>query len=122
MNVSDNPLLKEYIQNHDLKPNSIKHYNLVLRTYSKFVGMPPNEWITEAEEEEESRIRMRQRKIKNYLLNFKTFLIEQDHTALTVRNYIGIIKGFYLEYEIEIPEISSEKRYSRRKSRRYSNS
>ncbi len=30
MNVSDDPLLKEYIQNHDLKPNSIKHYNPVL--------------------------------------------------------------------------------------------
>jgi hypothetical protein len=71
MNVSDDNLLKEYIQNHDLKPNSIKHYNLVLRTYSKFVGMSPSEWITEAEEE--SRIRMRSRKIKNYLLNFKTF-------------------------------------------------
>jgi len=71
MNVSDDQLLKEYIQNHDLKPNSIKHYNLVLRTYSKFVGMSPSEWITEAEEE--SRIRMRSRKIKNYLLNFKTF-------------------------------------------------
>ena len=76
MNVSDDNLLKEYIQNHDLKPNSIKHYNLVLRTYSTFVGMSPSKWITEAEEEEKSRIRMRQRKIKKYLLNFKTFLLD----------------------------------------------
>ena len=27
------------------------------------------------------------------------------NTALTVRNYMGIIKGFYMEYEIEIPRI-----------------
>ncbi len=74
--------------------------------------MLPIEWIAEAEEEEESRIRMRQRKIKNYLLNFKTFLHDQDHTVLTVRNYMGIIKGFYMEYEIEIPKNPSEKRYS----------
>ena len=82
MNVSDDNLLKEYIQNHDLKPNSIKHYNLVLRTYSTFVGMSPSKWITEAEEEEKSRIRMRQRKIKKYLLNFKTFLLDLEQAQI----------------------------------------
>ena len=32
-----------------------------------------------------------------------------NHTVLTVRNYIGIIKGFYMEYEIEIPRIRLKK-------------
>jgi integrase len=105
MDLNNDPLIQEYIQNHGIKPNTIIQYKKALNIYCNFLGMTPNELIEEAEDEEETRIRMRRRKIKSHLLNFKDYLNTKDHTVLTVRNYITIIRSFYREFDIELPKM-----------------
>lgn len=81
MDLHDDPLIKEYIQNHNIKPNTIIRFTRGITLYSEFLDKTPEQWISEAEEQEEKWIRMRRRSIKKYLLDWKILNIMQ----LTIR-------------------------------------
>ena len=105
MDLKNDPLIKEYIQNHNLKPNTIIRFTRGITLYSEFLDKTPEEWISEAEDEEESRIRMRRRKIKTYLLNFKDYLYSQKFSILSVKTHMGSVRSIYREQDIELPRI-----------------
>lgn len=105
MDLKDDPLIKEYIQNHNIKPNTILRFTRGITLYSEFLDKTPEEWISEAEAEEENRIRMRRRKIKKYLLDFKDYLDSQHFSVLSVKTHMGSVRSMYHEQDIEVPRI-----------------
>jgi integrase len=109
MDLKDDPLIKEYIQNHNIKPNTIIRFTRGITLYSEFLNKTPEQWITEAENEEENRIRMRRRSIKKYLLDFKDYLHERDFSVLTVKTHMTAIRSMYHEQNIEVPKIILKK-------------
>ncbi len=80
MDLENDHLVKSFIQNRNLRKGTIALYLQNIRNYSNFLGKTPTEWINEAEYEEDQRIRMRNRKIKQYLLDFKDYLTENNYS------------------------------------------
>jgi integrase len=109
MNLKNDPLIQEYIQNHNLKPNTIIKFTRGITLYSQYLNKTPEQWITEAENEEEALIRMRRRKIKIYLLNFKDYLDSQNFSVLSIKTHMGSIRAMYRENDIEVPKIILKK-------------
>jgi|BarGraIncu00222A_1022003.scaffolds.fasta_scaffold492869_1 hypothetical protein len=66
--------------------------------------MQPAEFIQEVEDEEEKRLRMRRRKIRQYQLDFKDYLISLDFTNSIIREIITGVRTFYSEFDIELPK------------------
>jgi integrase len=109
MDIKNDKLMKIFIQNRELKPNTIKRYYHALTLYSNFLNKPPSEWITEAEDEEEERLRMRRRKIKSYQLDFRDFLHLKDYSQQTVSTIMISVRSFYKEFDIEQPRMKIKK-------------
>lgn len=105
MDIQDDRLVKIFFQSRDLKPGTEERYLRALTLYSEFINKTPTEWIQEAENEEENRIRMRQRKIKQYQLDFKDYLLTKDFTNTTIAGIITGIRTFYTEFDIELGKL-----------------
>lgn len=97
--------VQEFIENRNLRPNTITTYTQALKNYSTYTGLTPTELIEEAEAEEESRVRMKNRKIKKHIMGFIQHLKGGKRTANTISSTIVTIKTFYREFEIELPHI-----------------
>lgn len=65
--IVNDPHLKKFLQNRDLRPNSMTNYVPALKNYSTYTELTLTELIDQAEQEEEDRIRMKNRQIKKHL-------------------------------------------------------
>lgn len=81
-----------------------KIYKNAVKQYCKQQQSTLAELIKEADDEEEQRIRWRDRKLKQRLLNFRQYLIE-NYKKNTVQNYFNSIRAIYKYFEIEIGEL-----------------
>jgi integrase len=115
--MKNDPILNEFIDNRNLVNSTKIRYMVILKNYCDYTKLKPEELIDEAEMEEESGIRLRKRKIKSYLIGFKKYLQDKDHSELTVKNSLSIIRSFYHEFEIELPYTRSKRRYSKQESK-----
>ncbi|PAV07556.1 hypothetical protein [Methanosphaera cuniculi] len=104
-NVDDDPLFKKMCEERNLSRNTIKCYSSSLKEYLVFHNMTLKEIVDEAEEEEEQGIRMKNRKIKQRLMDYRTFLIKQNMTRTTINTYLSKTKTVYSHFEIEIPDL-----------------
>ena len=105
MDITEDHLVKLFLQNRDLAEKTRIRYLHAIKIYSEFINKTPTQWIEEAENEEENRIRMRKRKIKAYQLDFKGFLESKNYTTWTIKSMILPIRIFYKEYDIELPDL-----------------
>jgi len=103
MDLHDDTTIKEFLQNRQLKPSTAVRYIRAITLYSNFINKAPIEFIKEAENQEDDRIRMRNRKIKEYLLDFRDHLLHEDYSPKTISVILTIIKSFYAEFDIELP-------------------
>lgn len=83
-----------------------KIYKNAVKQYCKQQQSTLAELIKEADTEEEQRIRWRDRKLKQRLLNFRQYLIE-NYKKNTVQNYFNSIRAIYKYFEIEIGDLPS---------------
>ena len=67
------------------------------------------ELLQEAISEEENNIPLKDRKIKQRLISYRTFLLNSNLSQNTVRGYFTKIKTFYEHFEIEIPHLPQAK-------------
>jgi integrase len=109
MDLRHDNLFKSFIQNRELQPSTITRYLSHLTLYSKFVNKSPTDFIAEAEAEEDERIRLRNRKVKEYLLDFKDYLTKEDYSIHTRSSALTTIRSFYTEYSIELPRMRFKK-------------
>ena len=114
MDVSTDRKFKMFIQNRTVRESTIKKYKIDIQTYSDFIKQSPSEFIEEALTEEDNGIRLSNRKIKEYLLDYKDYLIKNDYSPRTIITKLTTIKFFYAEFDVVTPKI----RYSKKNLRR----
>lgn len=104
-----NKLLKKFCKERNIKNSTKKAYESALNKYSSFNNESIDKLIQEALTDEKNKIPLKERKIKNRLLNFRNYLLNNDMTTNTVKTYFSRIKTFYSHFEIEIPYLPQVK-------------
>ena len=119
MEIEQDDLYKQFLRSRELKSPSIDRYKRDFTMYSNFIDKMPTEWITEAEEEEKKGILMRNRKITEYLLDFKDHLLTSKKSSSgstnalgstsyapnTIINTITNVRSFYHQFNIQLPNM-----------------
>lgn len=80
------------------------HYACAVKLYEKLTGKTIDELIIEADAEEEEGIRWKNRKIKNYLIDFRNYLYSCKSEG-TSKQYLSDIKTIYRHFEIELHDL-----------------
>ena len=105
MEIEEDSLYKYFLRSRPLSLESIDRYKRCWILYSNFINKMPTDWITEAEEEEKNGILMRNRKINEYLLDFKDFLETLNYAQNTIISTITNVRTFYIQFNIQLPNM-----------------
>ena len=104
MYKEDNEIIEKISKEKNLKEATIKGYKTTIGIYTELIGKPMVSLIKEADKEEEAGIRWKNRKLKEHLNEFKSF-VEQKYVIGTAKTHLARIKSIYYFYEIEIGQI-----------------
>ena len=98
---TDDEILNEIhiIKNH--KNNTIKNYRKAVKQYCGFHQKTLKELLKEAEKEEDQNIKWKHRKLKNRLIQYRQYLIE-NYSKKSINTYFSPIIMIYNYYEIEL--------------------
>ena len=107
--MKNNKFLIKFCKDRNIKNSTKKGYISTLKKYTTFHNMTIEELLNEAYSDEEKRIILKNRRIKNRLLDYRTYLISLDISHNTVKTYFSKLITFYLHYEIEIPKLPNLK-------------
>lgn len=110
-NIENDPYFLDWINDLDLRPSTIKIYLVILTDYCNLIGKTPTQLITEALEQQKQGIHNPLRDIKKYLTRFRQHLQEKEYSPKTIRSQITCIRGFYNQYEIDLPKNKTKKQY-----------
>lgn len=105
----ENILLDKFYVDRNIKKSTCKGYESAISKYVKFHDKSLDFLISEAYDDENNNIILKNRKIKNRLLSFRTYLFTTKLSNNTIKTYLSRIKTFYKHYEIEIPELPAAK-------------
>lgn len=106
-------LLDEFLDSRDLAETTVKSYKHHLAQYSNFIGKSLDELIEEAEFEEEEGVKLRNTKLKHYLTRYRKQLEKEDKSPKNIRLSMTIIRTFYNEFEIRLPPMRKNKKYTK---------
>ena len=104
MIMNDQEMLEDLKLTRNLSQRTQAQYKQTIKSYTSFNSLNFQELLDEAEAEEEQGIRWKHRKIKNRLIQFKHYLIN-NYKKKTVKTYFSIIIRIYKHYEIEIHQL-----------------
>ena len=105
MKREDHNLLEEFRQTRNIKHKTLTNYKSTIKIYTEYHNKSMTSLLREAEKEENERIAWKHRKLRQRLITFRTYLIEQDYLEKTIREYMQRIKTIYTTYEIELHEL-----------------
>lgn len=105
--------VKKWLSNLKPRHNTELAYTQALSAYTEYHNLTPNEAIAEADQEELNKIRIRDRKIKERLITFRSYLVDQELADFTVRGRMAAIRSFYQSFDIELPKLQGEHRRAR---------
>ena len=100
--IMETELFNSFVRQRNLSPGSVKVYSHALGKYSEYNGMTLQELIQEADHEEEQGIRWKRRTLKNRLIDFRNYLIDNGYAKETINTMMKRVTTFYRHYEIEI--------------------
>lgn len=97
-------MLEKFFEERGLSDSTKKHYYASVNLYQRLTGKTLNELLQEAETEEKQKLRWKERKLRQYLIDFRKYLYENkgEGTALT---YMSDIKAIYRQFEIEVHDL-----------------
>ena len=103
----EDPEFINFCKEKNIAPSTTtKKYKNHLKNYTNFHKMTLRELIDEADEEEENHIRMKRRKIRQRLIDFRTWmLIDKKFAGSTIKGNIISVKSFYKHHGIETPSL-----------------
>ena len=104
----NDPVFKTFCRQRKLSKGSIKIYHNALSKYCEFTGMTLSELLEEADTDERQGKPWKERRLKDRLLNFKIYLIENEYVNSTVHDYVKKVKSFYRHHYIEIHVINEK--------------
>lgn len=102
MKREDTELLEEFKKSRNLTQKTLNGYKTTLRLYIKIQGKTFKQLLYEAEQEEIKGIRWKNRKLKQRLIQFRTYLIENKYYEKSLKEYMSRIRTLYRHHEIEI--------------------
>lgn len=94
MNSEDKKIINEFIKVRNLNKRTVYGYNNAIKLYTNFNNMSLSELLKEAEHDEENGVRWKNRKIKQRLLNFRTYL-QRHYLISTVKVHFQRILTIY---------------------------
>ena len=98
----DNRLLTDFKKSRNLTQKTLNGYTTTLRLYIQIQGKPFHKLLNEAEREEIKGVRWKDRTLKKRLLDFRTYLAENNYYEKTLKEYMNRIRTLYRHHEIEI--------------------
>ena len=104
-----NKLFNKFCKERNVSDSTRTGYWSAIRKYETYHKLPMEELLQEAISEEENNIPLKERKIKQRLISYRTFLLNSNLSQNTVRGYFTKIKTFYEHFEIEIPHLPQAK-------------
>ncbi|MBR2558331.1 MAG: integrase [Methanobrevibacter sp.] len=104
-----NRLFKKFCRDRNIKSGTQKGYGSALRMYENFQGESIENLFKEARFEENERIPLKNRKIKQRLVDYRSFLLNSNLSPNTSRTYFSKIKTFYLHFDFELPNLPQAK-------------
>ena len=107
--MNSNQIFVQFCNERNIKKSTMKGYVSALQLYESFHNKSIDFLIDEAICEENMGISLKDRKIKNRLLDFRSYLINNDFSSSTQKTYFSKIKTFYYHFEIDLPKLPSVK-------------
>ena len=104
-----NNLFEKFCKDRNIKSGTQKGYESALKCYENFQGDSIENLFVEARVEEDERIPLKDRKIKNRLIEFRSYLLNSNLSPNTSKTYFSKVKTFYLHFEIELPHLPQAK-------------
>lgn len=96
-------LFDKFCKERNIKNSTKKGYESAIKKYEYFCKENMEYLLKEALDEENQRISPKNRKIKDRLLRYRSYLLRSKMSPNTAKTYFSKLKTFYLHYEIEIP-------------------
>jgi len=104
-----NKLFEKFCLDRNIKSSTRKGYDSALRLYENFNEESLYNLFKEARDEENKRIPLKDRKIKNRLIDFRSYLLNSNLSPNTSKTYFSKVKTFYLHFEFELPHLPQAK-------------
>ena len=102
-------MFNKFCKERNVTDSTRTGYWSAIRKYENYHKLTMEELLQEAISEEENNIPLKERKIKQRLISYRTFLLHSNLSHNTVRSYFTKIKTFYEHFEIEIPHLPNAK-------------
>ena len=100
-------LISKYSNDKNIKQSTREGYTSAIRKYEQFHDRNIEDLLIEAKKE--ANLPLNERKIKQYLIEFRKFLIASDLSSRSAKTYFSKIKAFHRFHDIEIPDIPNIK-------------
>jgi integrase len=85
--------------------NTKRQFAGVLKRYSDFRGLSPEELLDEAEAD--LKLERKERRVKSHLLDFKDYLRETGRSDNAVAQTMSAIRSFFNSHEVLLPKLSN---------------
>ena len=102
-------LFQKFCKDRNVKKSTKKGYESALKNYTRYHNQTIEELIKEARVDEENNTLLKDRKIKNRLLKYRSYLLTSNKSPNTIKTYFTRIKTFYAHFEIELPNLPDAK-------------
>ncbi len=99
----------KFCNNRNIKDSTMKGYESALKKYSSFCNKSIDDLLDEAMDDELNVFPLKNRKIRERLINYRSFLLKSNLSPNTVKTYFSKIKTFYQHFGIEIPILPNAK-------------
>ena len=111
MYKEDYGLLDDLQRIRNLTESTMNGYKSTVGKYTRFHHKSFTSLIREAEKEETKGVLWKNSKLRDRLVDFRTYLIDNDYLEKTIEDYMQRVKTIYYTHEIEIhslPYMSSK--------------
>lgn len=104
--IEDSPMFKKFCRDKGIAKTTQKKYKYSLYRYAKFHNKLLEDLVGEADIEEDEGVRLNKRKLRDQIIDFRSYLIhDTDYEFETIDTSIICVKSFYRFYAITIPDI-----------------
>lgn len=102
-------IIHKFCKERNIKNSTKKGYESAIKKYESFCKKDIEYLFNEAIKEENLKIPLKERKIKNRLLDYRSYLLKSNMSPNTAKTYFSKLKTFYLHHEIELPHLPDAK-------------
>jgi integrase len=113
--LKKDPHIVDWLNSLDPAPGTEIAYLQCMQWYARFCGMTPTQLLAEAEDEADDGVKMRNRKIKSRLIGFRKQMRDSGLADFTIRGRMTGVKSFYQSFDVQIPNIQSDRHKPRTK-------